>query len=219
MIGRPTTNQQSTNRIWHTTAYDRLLATADYDRQPHIDINLYPDDIASSIDDTNEWVYELINNGVYRCGFSTVSMTQKQRLHLNTYVNKVWRIKIFQEQRAYDRASSDVRRGLERCERILSRQPFLCGETFTEADLRLLPTILRYDGVYGPLFKAGGVHLRIKSDYPNLFLWLQRCWNLDCVPDSIDLNDATSSYYKQLFPLNPGGILPTGITPADIGLE
>ena len=68
----------------------RMLGLAKFGRdKPHIDINLYPDDLASSIDDTNEWVYELINNGVYRCGFSTVSMTQKQRLHLNTYVNKV----------------------------------------------------------------------------------------------------------------------------------
>lgn len=79
--------------------------------------DLYPNDKAKLIDETNEWVYELLNNGVYRCGFSTT-------------------------QAAYDKASSDVRNGLNKCESILSEQPFLCGSEFTEADLRLLPTML-----------------------------------------------------------------------------
>jgi len=156
-------------------------------------IELYPSELAKTIDETNAWVYELLNNGVYRCGFST-------------------------SQGAYDRASADVRQGLQKCEEILSKQPFLCGERFTESDLMLLPTVLRFDGAYSPLFKAGGVHVRLR-DYPALFAWLQRCWDMDGVRDTIDLADATSSYYRQLFPLNAGGIIPTPITPEDIGLS
>lgn len=92
-------------------------------------LNLYPKDLASQIDKTNEWVYSMLNNGVYRCGFSTT-------------------------QAAYDAASSDVQKGLQRCEDILQKQKYLCGDSFTEADLRLLPTILRFDGAYAPLFKV-----------------------------------------------------------------
>ena len=92
-------------------------------------LNLYPGGLEKEIDDTNEWVYQQLNNGVYRCGFSTL-------------------------QSAYDRASVDVQKGLERCESILQKQDYLCGDSFTEADLRLLPTVLRFDGAYAPLFKV-----------------------------------------------------------------
>eukprot|EP00560_Eucampia_antarctica_P007550 CAMPEP_0197827002 /NCGR_PEP_ID=MMETSP1437-20131217/3885_1 /TAXON_ID=49252 ORGANISM="Eucampia antarctica, Strain CCMP1452" /NCGR_SAMPLE_ID=MMETSP1437 /ASSEMBLY_ACC=CAM_ASM_001096 /LENGTH=352 /DNA_ID=CAMNT_0043427691 /DNA_START=144 /DNA_END=1199 /DNA_ORIENTATION=- len=157
-------------------------------------LDLYPENLKSQIDESNQWVYELLNNGVYRCGFST-------------------------QQAAYDSASADVRRGLERCQDILTKQPFLCGSTFTESDLRLLPTILRFDGAYGPLFHAGGAHLRIR-DYPAILAWLQRCWDLPLgVSDTIDIQDATSSYYRQLFPLNAGGLIPTPISEKDIGLN
>ena len=74
-------------------------------------------------------------------------------------------------------------------------------------------------GAYSPLFRAGGSHIRIRLDYPHILQWLQRCWDIEGVPESIDIQDATLSYYKQLFPLNPGGLLPTPITSKDIGLK
>jgi putative glutathione S-transferase len=156
-------------------------------------LDLYPKSLEYEIDESNDWVYALLNNGVYRCGFST-------------------------SQTAYDQASQDVRQGLERVNDILSRQPYLCGQVFTEADLRLLPTALRFDGAYAPLFRAAGGVRRIR-DYPYLFQWLERCWEMDGVAESIDLADACLSYYKQLFPLNPGGILPTPVTATDLGLK
>jgi putative glutathione S-transferase len=156
-------------------------------------VDLYPSDLVETIEETNEWVYKLLNIGVYMCGFST-------------------------QQSAYDNASKDVRMGLNKVDTILKEQPFLCGDTFTEADLRLLPTIIRFDGAYSPLFRAGGAHLRIK-DYPNILAWLQRCWDMDGVSSTIDINDAVSSYYRQLFPLNPGGLIPTPITAEEIGLK
>lgn len=155
--------------------------------------DLYPVELRQTIDETNAWVYSLLNNGVYQCGFSTT-------------------------QGAYDEASAKVRQGLDRCEQVLQKTPYLCGPTFTESDLFLLPTALRFDGVYAPLFKAGGAHFRIR-DYPSLHAWLQRCWAIPGVPETIDLCDANMSYYKQLFPLNPGGILPTPVTAASLGLS
>jgi putative glutathione S-transferase len=158
-------------------------------------IDLCPSDLVSQIEQTNEWVYRLLNNGVYRCGFST-------------------------SQQAYQRASTDVLEGLERAEEILSSQHFLNGNQFTESDIWLLPTMLRFDGVYSPMFGAGGKHLRLECDYPAIFAWLKRCWNtMPGVASSIDIEDACSSYYRQLFPLNPGGILPTPVTAKTLRLE
>jgi putative glutathione S-transferase len=153
--------------------------------------DLYPQELQKQIDDTNDWVYTLLGNGVYKCGFSTT-------------------------QTAYDEASANVRQGLERCEALLSAQDYLCGSIFTEADLRLLPTALRFDGVYAPLFRASQLRIR---DYPALHAWLQRCWAIPGVKSTIDLADANASYYKQLFPLNPGGIVPTPVTAATLGIE
>ena len=157
---------------------------------------MYPLELQSIIDETNEWVYELINNGVYRCGFST-------------------------SQVAIDQASYNVLDGLQRCEQILQTQFFLCSDTiFTESDVLLLPTLLRFDGVYAPFFRAGGTHLRIECDYPAIFAYMRRCWNdIPGINTSIDLQDACESYYKQLFPLNPSGIIPTtSITPESLRL-
>ena len=55
---------------------------------------------------------------------------------------------------------------------------FLLGEIFTDADLRLLPTVVRYDAVYNSLFKC--TRRRIASDCPNLQAWMQDVWLLPC---------------------------------------
>jgi len=171
-----------------------LLAAQKDSSSAEVAPDLYPPNLASKIDETNEWIYRLLNNGVYRCGFST-------------------------SQDAYHKASGDVLEGLGRAETILQEQDFICGSKVTESDLLLLPTMLRFDGVYSPLFGAGGKHLRLQCDYPAIFAWLKRCWQLEGVRESIDIEDACSSYYRQLFPLNPGGILPTPVSAKSLRLE
>ena len=45
----------------------------------------------------------------------------------------------------------------------------------TEADLRLFPTLIRYDSVYANLFKCSK---RRVGDYPRLKEWLREMYNL-----------------------------------------
>jgi glutathionyl-hydroquinone reductase len=162
---------------------------------PTTRIDLYPKSYSTIIDDTNDWIYRLLNNGVYRCGFCT-------------------------QQGAYDVAVQDVLCGLQKCNTILASQQYITHPTqFTESDVRLLPTLLRFDGVYAPLFRAGGGVIRLR-DFPHVHQYLQHCWSTyQVVRDSIDLSDACQSYYKQLFPLNPSGILPPPVTATMIGLN
>ena len=187
----------------------RMLGSATFGKEtvgedrPGGRMDLYPSELRERIDRTNDWVYSLLNNGVYRCGFST-------------------------SQGAYDRASADVLEGLSRVENVLSEdggRPYLNGEAFTESDLFLLPTALRFDGAYGPLFRAGGAHVRLRGGGLSAYARVdERCWNMEGagkggLADTVDLGDACASYYRQLFPLNPGGIVPTTVTAKDIGLS
>jgi len=153
-------------------------------------VDLYPPELRNEIDETNAWVYETINNGVYRAGFAT-------------------------KQEAYEEAERAVHTSLERVDSLLSKRRFLVGETVTEADVRLLPTAMRFDGVYASFFRCG--RKQIRSDYPNLRRWMQDMLRLTG-PGLFDLNKARMSYYRNLFPLNPGGIVPAGPTPEDLGM-
>ena len=52
----------------------------------------------------------------------------------------------------------------------------MCGERLTEADLRLLPTLVRFDAVYACLFKC--CKRSVRADYPHLQArrWLLPPW-------------------------------------------
>jgi len=152
-------------------------------------VDLCSPEMVSTVDATNQWTYELVNNGVYRCGFAT-------------------------KQRAYEMAERDVHTGLRRCDETLATSRFLCGDTVSEADVRLLPTIVRFDGVYAPFFRCG--RYQVRSDYPHVERWCKEMLTLTG-PSLFDLDDARAGYYRDLFPLNPGGIVPAGPTPSDLG--
>ncbi|CAI5497462.1 unnamed protein product [Closterium sp. Naga37s-1] len=86
----------------------------------HPQVDLYPPHLRAAIDEVNEWVYPAINNGVYRCGFA-------------------------KKQGPYEEAFKELFAALDRCEDILSRQRYIAGDTFTEADIRLFVTLIRFD--------------------------------------------------------------------------
>lgn len=152
------------------------------------DIDLYPDHLAGEIDALNELIGNSVNNGVYKCGFAT-------------------------SQHAYTAAETELFAALAQLEERLRGRRFLMGDRFTEADLRLLPTAARFDAVYATLFKCSR---HLWRDFPGLHSWLQDCLHLPIptgdrtLKDTIDIDDCRRSYFKQLFPLNPGGIVPGG---------
>jgi len=160
-------------------------------------VELRPGQLVKQIDELSDKIYSAINNGVYRAGFST-------------------------SQEAYDRVMSEMLSCLDDLEDRLSRSRFLLGDKFTEADLRLYPTIVRFDAVYAGIFRCG--RRTIRGDYPNLQAWMRDVYQIKMpggglqVSDTIDVDAARHSYYTSLFPLNPSGIVPAGPTAADLGL-
>ncbi|KIW20901.1 hypothetical protein PV08_01480 [Exophiala spinifera] len=112
----------------------------------------YPPHLRKQIDEMNEWVYNTVNNGVYKCGFATT-------------------------QEAYDANVYPLFKSLDRLEAHLadpSHQPYLFGEHLTEADVRLYTTMARFDVAYYNIFNC---NLKmIRHDYPRLSKWLRNLY-------------------------------------------
>ncbi len=151
-----------------------------YAKQPEVD--LYPEALHSKIDDWNEQIYHAVNNGVYRCGFA-------------------------QTQIAYNQACDELFSMLDCMDETLKAQRYLCGEQLTLADVRLFTTLIRFDVAYYGIFKC---NRRRIQDYPNLYAYVRALYQLPGIAETCDLERVKQDYYGNLFPLNPGGIIPAG---------
>lgn len=152
----------------------------EYATNPNLD--LYPENLRAKIDPWNEKIYHTVNNGVYRCGFA-------------------------QSQSAYEEACEQLFATLEEIDTTLASDRYLCGNRVTLADVRLFTTLFRFDIVYYSLFKCNRRRIR---DYDNLSPYLRDLYQLPGVADTCHLESVKRDYYGNLFPLNPGGIIPLG---------
>jgi putative glutathione S-transferase len=145
-------------------------------------LDLYPAVLRGAIDETNAFVYDAINNGVYRCGFAKT-------------------------QSAYEQSFRKLFAALDSLEQRLGRQRYLVGDRFTEADLRLFPTLVRFDAVYYSHFKC---NLRRLADYHNLSNHTRDIYQMPGVADTVDIPRIKLGYYGGMRNLNPSGIIPLG---------
>ena len=145
-------------------------------------LDLRPESLTEAIDAVNEWVYPAINNGVYRCGFSTT-------------------------QAAYEDACRALFAALDRVEAILTQQRFLAGDVITEADVRLFPTLVRFDAVYYGLFKCNLRHL---WDYSNISGYIRDLYAHPGFGDTCDLDAFKRGYYQGIRRVNPNAVVPLG---------
>ena len=145
--------------------------------------DLAPDHCRSAMNDWQSLLQSNVNDGVYRCGFART-------------------------QAAYDRAETALFDALERLDLALASQgPWICGSPLTLADVRLFPTLIRWELVYAPLFRC---MRRPLWQFPHLWEWRRRFFALPGVAESCDADAWRRDYFGALFPLNPGGIVPAG---------
>lgn len=112
-----------------------------------------------------------------------------------------------QSQSAYAAAADALFEGLDRLEEILSRQRYLCGDAFTEADLRAFPTLVRFDEVYVVYFKTNRARI---ADYPNLWNYVREIYQMPGVAATVNMNHIKTHYFTSHPSLNPYAIIPTG---------
>jgi putative glutathione S-transferase len=144
--------------------------------------DFYPLALREEIDAVNARIYDTLNNGVYKCGFATT-------------------------QSAYEAAAGPLFDTLDWLEDRLSRSRFLCGDTLTEADIRLFTTLVRFDAVYHGHFKC---NVRRIVDYRNLWAYTRDMFQLPGVAATVDLAHIKRHYYMSHRRINPTGIVPVG---------
>jgi len=144
--------------------------------------DLYPDDRRDEIDDVMEWIYQDVNNGVYRCGFAG-------------------------SQNGYERAYQRLFAAIDRLTERLQRQRYLVGDTLTEADVRLFTTLARFDAVYHGHFKCNRSKL---TEMPVLWAYARDVYQTPGFGDTTDFAHIKRHYYEVHRDINPTGIVPVG---------
>ena len=144
--------------------------------------DLYPEDARAAIDGWNERIYATVNNGVYRAGFAST-------------------------QEAYEEAAHEVFDTLDAIDAHLSGHRYLAGGRFSEADLRLFPTLARFDVAYHYAFRC---NLRRIADYAYLWPYAREIYQMPGVAGTVRFDIYKKGYFSKSEKRNPLGIVPIG---------
>lgn len=177
----PVLLDRTTGKIVSTDSADimRMLDTAFSEASGP---DLYPENLRPEIDRMADLIQEPIRNGVYRAGFAT-------------------------GQDAYCEAVIGIFDTLKILEDLLTDHRYLAGDALTEVDLKLFPTLLRFDPVYVTHFKVDRARV---ADYPALSRYLTDIAALPGVAETIDLPHIREHYFRSHRHINPNGIVPIG---------
>lgn len=159
----------------------RMLNSA-FNELTAVKTDYYPATLRQEIDTINSFVYDNINNGVYKCGFATT-------------------------QEAYEKAFHSLFKALDTIEQRLDQQRYLAGPQITEADWRLFPTLIRFDSVYYAHFKANRQQI---EDYPNLSDYVRDLFQQPGVAETVNFDHIKTHYYYSQENINPTRIVPLG---------
>jgi putative glutathione S-transferase len=145
-------------------------------------VDLFPKEIQTDHAKLSDFIYNNVNNGVYKAGFAM-------------------------RQRAYEIACRGVFQALDELEQRLSKSRYLFANRIVEADWRLFCTLVRFDPVYHGHFKC---NLRRIIDYPNLQGYLMDLYQQPGIAETVNLDHIKRHYYMTHTAINPTRIVPIG---------
>lgn len=174
---------KETHRIINNSEDDicRMLNNA-FNGLAKSDVDLFPADLEDEHAKLNDFLYENINNGVYRAGFATT-------------------------QDEYAGACKTLFAALDSLEVRLTTRRYLFGERIVEADWRLFCTLVRFDPVYHGHFKC---NIRRIVDYPALQAYLQDLYQQPGIAATVNMDHIKRHYYMTHEDINPTRIVPVG---------
>ena len=147
-------------------------------------VDLFPKDIEAEHATLTAFIYDRVNNGVYKAGFAT-------------------------SQRAYERACRALFAALGELESRLSTRRYLFGARIVEADWRLFCTLVRFDAVYYGHFKCNVQRI---ADYENLQGYLMDLYQQPGIAETVNFDHIKRHYYITHDDINPTRIVPIGPT-------
>ena len=148
----------------------------------HNDVNLFPKEIAAEHEKLAGFIYDNVNNGVYKAGFAT-------------------------RQRAYEISVRRLFEALDELEKRLTGSRYLFDDRIVEADWRLFCTLVRFDAVYHGHFKC---NLRRIVDYRHLQGYLLDLNQQPGISETVNLDHIKRHYYMTHTEINPTRIVPLG---------
>jgi len=144
----------------------------------------YPEPLRLQIDESNALVLKGVNNAVNGCGYSI-------------------------SQEAYNGSIKLLFETLDGLDARLSKQRYLCGDTETEADWRLFPSLVRFDPCYYVGYKC---NLRRLDEYPNLSNYLRDLYQTPGIAQVCDIAGMKAGVFGKAGPVGSNGIIPIGPT-------
>jgi putative glutathione S-transferase len=158
------------------------MLNCEFEQWADTSVDLYPERLRPEIDQLDDYIYDNVNNAVYRAGFA-------------------------ESQAAYERAYRAVFDALPRLDERLSRRRYLCGDRLTEADWRLFVTLVRFDSVYNLHFRCNGARV---IDFPNLWGYTRELYQQPGIAETVHMDQIKRHYYTTHDMLNPKRIIPAG---------
>ncbi len=146
--------------------------------------DLYPAARRRDIESLATLIFHTVNTGVYKAGLAAT-------------------------QASYDRAVEAVFTTLDALDERLARRRFLLGDLLTEADVRLYPTLARFDAIYYQMFNC---NLRRLTDYHHLWAYARDLYAHPGFGETTDLGQIKRHYYQSTEWGSRYGILPIGPT-------
>jgi len=140
-------------------------------------IDLYPEGYRDEIDRIIDDIYGPINNGVYRAGFA-------------------------ESQAAYEDAVTDVFDALDHWDGVLADQRYLAGDRLTLADVRIFPTLIRFDAAYHTAFNCDRQYLH---QYDHLWPYLRDLYGTPGFAGTVEMAHIRDDGYFQgeITPIGP----------------
>jgi glutathionyl-hydroquinone reductase len=145
-------------------------------------VDLFPKDIEAEQAKLSAFIYDKVNNGVYKAGFA------------NT-------------QESYEAPCRELFAALDELEARLAPRRYLFGNRIVETDWRLFCTLVRFDAVYHGHFKC---NIRRIVDYPNLQGYLMDLYQQPGIAQTVNFDHIKRHYYYTHDDINPTRIVPIG---------
>ena len=146
------------------------------------EVDLFPTDIEAEHAKLCDFLYDNVNNGVYKAGFAT-------------------------RQRPYEISCRILFDALDELEKRLTKRRYLFDNRIVEADWRLFCTLVRFDVVYHGHFKC---NIRRIIDYPNLQGYLMDLYQQPGIAETVNFDHVKRHYYMTHKEINPTRIVPIG---------